>query len=265
MRSIKLTIQYDGTDYNGWQIQPPDTSDYRKQKNIITIQGIIQDAIKKITGEDVKLIGAGRTDAGVHALAQVAAFRTDSKLQPDVIKRALNANLPDDVRITDSCDIDEDFHPRYGAKSKIYFYLISGSHMVSPFLYRYAWRMPHELDFEAAEEALRSFKGRHDFSSFRGSGCGAKNPVRTVMDASIEHLNAIDFMTARLGGDFIKIRIEADAFLRHMVRNIVGTIVEIGRGKIKPEDMEKILLSKNRKNAGPTAPARGLFLEKVIY
>ncbi len=272
MRNIKLTVQYDGTDYNGWQIQPPEISDlrlqisdYKKQKGIITIQGIIQDTIRKITGEDVKLIGAGRTDAGVHAIAQVASFKTSSVLSPDVLMRALNANLPDEIRVINVSDENPDFHPRYGAKSKIYFYLISNSHIVSPFLYRYAWKIPRKLDFDAMAGALKFFKGRHDFSSFRGSGCGAKNPLRTVMDASIEYFNAIHFMTACLEGDFIKIRIEADAFLRHMVRNIVGTVIEAGRGKIDPANIEKIMLSKDRKNAGPTAPARGLFLEKVIY
>ncbi|MBI5213902.1 MAG: tRNA pseudouridine(38-40) synthase TruA [Nitrospirae bacterium] len=272
MRNIKLTVQYDGTNYNGWQIQPSGISDLKfeigdckRQKSIITIQGTIQDTIKKITGEDVKLIGAGRTDAGVHALAQVASFKTLSELPLNVLLRALNANLPNEIRVINTSDAAPDFHPRYGAKSKIYFYLISNSHIVSPFLYRYAWRIPHKLHFDAIAEALRFFKGRHDFSSFRGSGCGAKNPVRTVIDASIEHLNAIDFMTACLEGDFIKIRIEADAFLRHMVRNIVGTVIEAGRGKIDPSDIEKIMLSKDRKNAGPTAPAQGLFLEKVIY
>ncbi|MCL4457459.1 MAG: tRNA pseudouridine(38-40) synthase TruA [Nitrospirae bacterium] len=277
MRNIKLTLQYDGTDYNGWQIQRElrvksqelringQGTRVKGRNNVITIQGVIQEAIKKITGEDVKLIGAGRTDAGVHALAQVASFKTSSMLSPEVLTRALNANLPDEIRVIKASDEPPDFHPRYGAKSKIYFYLISNSHIVSPFLYRYAWKIPHKLDFDAMAGALKFLKGRHDFSSFRGSGCGAKNTVRTVMDASIEHLNAIDFMTARLEGDFIKMRIEADAFLRHMVRNIAGTVIEAGRGKIDPANIEKIITSKDRKNAGPTAPARGLFLEKVIY
>jgi tRNA pseudouridine38-40 synthase len=255
MRAIKLIIQYDGTNYHGWQTQP----------NGVTIQQILEEAVKKITGEDVKVTGAGRTDAGVHALAQVAAFKTNSKLQPDVVKRALNAVLPDDIRITDAYDIDEGFHPRYDAKSKIYFYIICSSGIISPFLHRYAWHIPYKLDYDLMVRSLDFFKGRHDFSSFRGSGCGAKNPVRTVMDISLDKTDAVEFFGIEIKESFLKLTIEADAFLRHMVRNIVGTIVETGKGKIKPQDIEKIMLSKDRRSAGPTAPAKGLFLERTKY
>jgi tRNA pseudouridine38-40 synthase len=272
MRNIKLTIQYDGTNYNGWQIQPAaisnvrfQISDFKKQKNIITIQGIIQAAIKKITAEDVKLIGAGRTDAGVHAIEQSASFKTTSRLSADIIQRALNANLPDDIRVIEAKDVKIEFHPRYDAKSKIYFYIISNSYFISPFLCRYAWKIAHKLDLDAMRRAIEPLKGRHDFSAFRASGCGAKNSVRTIFDISVGKIEHLDFMSARLSGDFFKIRIEADAFLRHMVRNIAGTIVEAGKGKMKSEDIEGIMLSKDRKNAGAAAPARGLFLEKVNY
>ncbi len=265
MRNIKLVLQYDGTNYNGWQIQPAEISDCKKQKGIITIQGIVQEAIKKITGEDTKVIGAGRTDAGVHAIEQVASFKTLSVLSADVIKRALNANLPDDIRIIDACDAELNFHPRYGAKSKIYFYIISNSHIISPFLYRYAWKIPHKLNFEEIKHSSEFLKGRHDFSAFRASGCSAKNPVRTILNLSIEKLHAFDFIGIRLSGDFLIIRIEADAFLRHMVRNIVGTIIEVGKGKTKSEEIREIINSKDRRLAGPTAPARGLFLEKINY
>ncbi|MBI3592067.1 MAG: tRNA pseudouridine synthase A, partial [Nitrospirae bacterium] len=183
----------------------------------------------------------------------------------DIIKIALNANLPDDIRIMDACEERESFHPRYDAKTKTYFYVIANSRVVSPFLYKYACRVPHELSFGAMSHALSLLKGRHDFSSFRGSGCGAKNPVRTVFDISIEKLDSLSFMTAGLQGNFLKLRIKGDAFLRHMVRNIVGTVIEAGRGKINASDMEKILLSKDRRLAGPTAPARGLFLENIDY
>lgn len=272
MRNIKLTIQYDGTNYNGWQIQPAEISnlrfqisDYKKQKSIITIQGVLQDTIKKITGEDVRVIGAGRTDAGVHAIEQVASFKTSSELEPSIIKRALNANLPDDIRILDAFDAELYFHSRYDAKSKIYFYIISNSHTTSPFLYRYAWKIPHKLNFEDMCNAIEFIKGRHDFSAFRASGCSAKNPVRTVFNITIEKLDAIHFMDILFPGNFLKVRIEADAFLRHMVRNIVGTIIEVGKGKIKPEEVREIINSKDRRLAGPTAPARGLFLEKINY
>lgn len=255
MRALKLTTQYDGTNYNGWQIQP----------NGITVQEILQKNIKKITGEDVKVIGAGRTDAGVHAIEQVASFKTSSGLEPGIIKRALNANLPADIRIIDACDVELDFHPRYDARSKIYFYIISNSHIISPFLYRYAWKIPHKLNFEEMEYASEFLKGRHDFSAFRASGCSAKNPVRTVLNITMKRLDAIHFMDVLFHGDFIRVSIEADAFLRHMARNIVGTVIEVGRGKIKPEEIKKVIASKDRRLAGPTAPARGLFLEKVSY
>ena len=255
MRNIKLTIQYDGTNYNGWQIQP----------NGITIQEILQKNIKKITGEDAKLIGAGRTDAGVHAIGQVASFKTLSGLSSDVIKRALNANLPDDIRILDAFDAEINFHPRYDAKSKIYVYVISNSTVISPFLYRYAWKVPHKLHFEDMCNAIEFIRGRHDFSAFRASGCSAKNPVRTVFNISIEKSDTIHFMDIPFAGNFLKVRLEADAFLRHMVRNIVGTIVEIGKGKTKSEEIREIINSKDRRLAGPTAPARGLFLEEINY
>jgi len=269
MRNIKLFIQYDGTNYSGWQIQASGVErqalSAKGKKNIITIQGLLQEAIKKITGEDVKLIGAGRTDAGVHAIEQVASFKTLSNLPADIIKRALNATLPDDIRILNACDAELDFHPRYNAKSKIYFYIISNSHVISPFLYRYAWKIPHKLNFEKMKLASEFLKGMHDFSAFRASGCSAKNPVRTVFDISIERSDSIHFIDIPFAGNFLKIRIEADAFLRHMVRNIVGTIVEIGKGKIKSENIREIINSKDRRLAGPTAPARGLFLEKINY
>lgn len=255
MRNIRLTIQYEGTNYSGWQAQPNET----------TIQGLLQEAIKKITGEDPKIIAAGRTDAGVHAIGQVAAFMTNSQLAADVIKTALNANLPEDIRITNASDTHTDFHPRYDAKSKVYFYIISNSHMVSPFLSRYVWRIPHKLDSKAMHQAIGLLEGRQDFSSFRASGCSAKTSTRTVLDTKVEKLEALDFMTVPLEGDFLRITIEADAFLRHMVRNIVGTVVEVGRSKFKAEHLRAIILSKDRKNAGPTAPAKGLFLERVNY
>jgi tRNA pseudouridine38-40 synthase len=275
MRNIKLTLQYDGTNYNGWQVQKTEdrgqksedrsqNAEARKQK-IITIQGILQEAIKKITGEDAKVIGAGRTDAGVHAIEQVASFKTSSGLSADVIKRALNANLPDDIRIVDACDAGCSFHPRYDAKSKTYIYVVSNSHIISPFLYRYAWKIPHKLNFEEMKHASEFLKGRHDFTVFRASGCSAKNPVRTVFNISMERFDAIHFMDILLPGNFLKVSIEADAFLRHMVRNIVGTIIEIGKGKMESEEIREIINSKDRRIAGPTAPASGLFLERIKY
>jgi tRNA pseudouridine38-40 synthase len=273
MRNIKLTIQYDGTNYHGWQIQPIQGSEFgvrslkhkEQKKNVITVQGILQETIKEITGEDTKVIGAGRTDAGVHAIEQVASFKTSTGLPPDIIKRALNAILPDDIRIIGVHDAESTFHPRYDAKSKIYFYVISTDRTISPFLNRYIWKIPYKLNLDEMDVAIKFLKGKHDFAAFRASGCGAKSTVRTIFNISLEVLNVINFMTAGLNGNFLKIRIEADAFLRHMARNIVGTIIEVGKGKISKEDIKKILASKDRRFAGPAAPTKGLFLEKINY
>ena len=255
MRYVRVLIQYDGTDYSGWQVQP----------KAVTIQGMLEQALKKIASENISVIAAGRTDSGVHALAQVACFRTSSLLDPDILQKALNALLPCDIRITSACDADEDFHARFSARGKSYFYLISTDRIVSPFIHRYVWRLPYSLDFDAMKESLSYFIGTHDFSALRGSGCGAKTTVRTIVEATAQKLSALEFMTARIEGNFIKFRFEGDAFLRHMVRNMVGTIVEAGKGKIQPEDIERIMGSCDRKCAGPTAPAQGLFLESIKY
>ncbi|MCC6347119.1 MAG: tRNA pseudouridine(38-40) synthase TruA [Nitrospirales bacterium] len=255
MRIIRITVQYDGTAYSGWQVQP----------NSATLQQILQERIGEIAGERLAVTGAGRTDAGVHALAQVAAFRTTSRLSPEVFKRALNARLPASVRILDAAEAKGDFHPRFDAVRKAYFYLIANTSLLSPFLYRYVWQVPVALDIEAMRRAAALLEGTHDFSSFRASGCGAKSPERTLFSLLIERHDSLDFMTVHLRGEFLKVRIEGDAFLRHMVRNIVGTLVEAGKGKVGEERMRRILLSRDRKCAGPTAPARGLFLERIFY
>jgi len=255
IRFIRLTIEYVGTQYQGWQTQ----------LSGLTIQDVISSAVFVITGEKSKLIAASRTDSGVHALGQVAAFSTRSSLPTDTILRALNANLPPDLRILDAEEIDSEFHPRYAALKKSYFYIVEKSQKQSVFVHPFSWRVPVHLDLEQMNIAAALLLGRHDFSSFRGAGCGAKTTIRTVHAISVNGYESLDFMTAGLRGDFIKIRIEADAFLRHMVRNIVGTLVEVGKGRLSPDAVLKILHSCNRKMAGPTAPAKGLFLEKVFY
>lgn len=264
MRNIKLIIQYDGTDYSGWQIQSQG-SEVRGQKKIITIQGILQEKIKKITGEDTKVIGAARTDARVHALAQVAAFKTLSGLKPNVLLRALNANLPEDIRMIHASECPLDFHPRYSAKSKIYSYIISFAGSCSIFIKRYSWQVPYRLDCDLMREAGDYLIGKHDFSSFRTSGCNSKNPVRTISKIIISEFSSINFMGFSFDSSIIKISIEANAFLRHMVRNIVGTFVEVGRGKFSVSRIKKILELKDRRVSGPTAPASGLFLEEINY
>ena len=255
MRYIRLKIEYDGTNYHGWQ----------SQKSGGTIQDVITKKIQSITGEEIRLTGASRTDAGVHALDQVAVFGTGSHLETKVITRALNATLPPDIRILDAGETDGDFHPRYHAVKKSYFYILSEGKQQSAFLHRYVWCVRTMLDLGSMTKAACLLLGEHDFSSFRASGCGAKHPVRTVHSLDISRPGEIDFMTAPIEGDFIKIRIEANAFLRHMVRNIAGTLVEVGRGRISLEGFSRILQSSDRTIAGPTAPAQGLFLEKIIY
>ena len=255
MRYIRLLIEYDGTNYDGWQTQISGG----------TIQDILVEKIHGTTGEHVRLTGASRTDAGVHALGQVAVFGTESGLPADVIMRALNAKLPRDIRILGSEETDENFHPRYGAGKKSYFYIISAGKRQSAFIFRYAWHIKTGIDVDAMRKAAHTIIGEHDFSSFRGSGCGAKHPVRTVHSIDISEHDEISFMTSAIRGDFIKIRIEANAFLRHMVRNIVGTLVDVGKSRIPSEIFGNILMARDRTQAGPTAPAHGLFLEKIIY
>jgi len=253
MRNIKLIIQYDGTDYSGWQVQVKEAS----------IQGLLEKALFTVTGEQTRIKGAGRTDAGVHAFEQVAAFSTGSTLEPDVLVRALNANIPDDIRVISAEHVFEDFHPRYDADNKTYAYLISGVGPYSVFLKRYSWNMPYQLNCESMNSSAGYLIGKHDFSSFRASGCGSKIPVRKIISIKVQQMNYIDFMSFRFDVPIIKISIQANAFLRHMARNIVGTLVEIGREKIPPENMKAILEARDRRMAGKTAPACGLFLEKI--
>ena len=255
MKYFKLIIEYDGTNYQGWQTQ----------RSGQTIQDMLGKTVTDITGEQIQLISASRTDAGVHALGQVAVFRSAARLSADTMKRALNAKLPKDIHILDVEELDSDFHPRYQAVKKSYFYLIEKTQKQSVFFYRYAWRIPASLDLASMNKAAIILQGKHDFSAFRGSGCGAKTTVRTIHSITLSRYDSLDFMTARIQGDFIKIRIEANAFLRHMVRNIVGTLTEVGKGRLSPETVTNILTSCDRKIAGPTAPAKGLFLEKVFY
>lgn len=255
MRKIKLIIEYDGTAYRGWQIQ----------KNGMTVQGILEDRIFNLTKEKVRVIGASRTDAGVHAFGQVAVFRTTSRLEIETIKKALNALLPHDIRVIDVSEVEDSFHPRYSALKKRYFYIIANQRESSAFLYRYTWIIQQSLQLDSMIKESRVLIGKHDFSSFMGAGGSVKNPIREIFSINIEKLTQIDFMTVAIKGNFIKISIEASGFLRHMVRNIIGTLVEMGRDNLTKVGMKEILQSCDRRLAGPTAPPNGLFLEKIIY
>jgi tRNA pseudouridine38-40 synthase len=255
MRNIKIVLEYDGTNYSGWQTQCSG----------VTIQNTIEDCLERLIGHRAKVIGAGRTDSGVHALGQVASFKTDSRHETKTIRRALNALLPKDIRVIDASDVDASFHPRYSALSKRYIYYIALGGRPSVFIDRYAWALPYSLDIDLMKEAAGFFIGRKDFSSMRGSGCGAKTTIREVFDFKVETIESIGFLSFQLKGGFIKCSVEADAFLRHMVRNMVGTIIEVGRKKIPLTSIPEIIESCDRRLAGPTAPARGLFLESIKY
>jgi tRNA pseudouridine38-40 synthase len=244
MRNIKLTIQYDGTNYHGWQTQ----------SNAPSIQKLIEDKLSAILNHSVTLYGSGRTDAGVHALGQVANFHTVSKLSPEVIKRALNSLLPKDIVIYKSEEIDEKFHARYQAKSRVYQYVIWNDRTPSPFFRRFSWFVASRLDIESMQKAGLLLIGRHDFSSFQGADRLETRTIRDIMRMEIRKMGKILIFT-----------IEANSFLKHMVRNIVGTLIEVGKGKMDVDGLKKVITARDRKKAGPAAPAHGLFLREVRY
>ena len=243
MRNLKLTIEYDGTKYCGWQKQP----------NSSGIQGTIEYAIYEITKEKVNIIGSGRTDAGVHALGQVANFKTNSSIPTARISDALNSKLPKDISIIDCQEVSDYFHSRYSATGKIYRYLIYNKPYRSPLYKDISYHVRYELDIEKMRLEAKSLLGTHEFKGFMSSGSSVKDTVRTIHNISIED-----------SGDLIVLEVEGNGFLYNMVRIIVGTLVDIGRGRIdKP--LEEIIASQDRGEAGHTAPAHGLFLKKVHY
>jgi tRNA pseudouridine38-40 synthase len=254
-RTLKLTIQYDGSAYAGWQ----------RQANGPSIQAAIEHALASIEGRDVRIVGAGRTDAGVHAFGQVASVRLRHPIGVSSLARALNALLPSDIRIVDACEEAAGFHARHGACAKTYRYrLICGS-VASPFERRYAWHVARALDLERMEEAASALVGRHDFAAFQSSGSAARSTVRTVFDVGWQAV-ALGY-PSRLSGSsaLVAFDIRGDGFLRHMVRTIVGTLVEIGQRRRPVGSVEALLGSGVRSEAGPTAPPHGLFLVRVGY
>jgi tRNA pseudouridine38-40 synthase len=251
MRNIRLKIEYDGTNYKGWQIQNKSKA---SAKNPNTIQQTIQTVLSRILRENIKLIGSGRTDAGVHASGQVANFKTKSKMPVSQILRALNGLLPKDIVVVTVKEVSSRFHSRFDAILKTYRYQILNREYPTVFKRLYQWNISYKLDFELMQTAANLLTGKKDFRSFQASDKKKRSSVRKIKKISIKKQ-----------GDVINIDIEADGFLYNMVRNIVGTLVEIGRGKIKPEDIKEITDAKDRKAAGPTAPAKGLCLVKVTY
>ncbi len=245
-RKIKMVLAYDGTRYHGWQ----------RQKNALTIQAIVEDKIQILTRNHAAVIASGRTDAGVHALHQVCHFLTNSPMAPESIRKGLNSLLPEDILVRHAEQAPLDFHARYSVKSKTYEYRIVNQEQPDLFLRRYAWHMPRKLDADGMEACVSLLRGRHDFSSFKAARSENLNPVREIIRAELHGLR---------DSALIRFVFEANGFLRHMVRNLVGTIVEVGAGRIGPEEFLKILEAKDRKRAGLNAPPQGLFLTMVRY
>jgi len=244
MRNIKLIIQYDGTNYSGWQ----------SQKNSLAIQDVIEASLKKLTGRRHRVIGAARTDAGVHAKGQVANFKTESRLPLAKIRNGLNHHLPPDIVIKSAAEAAADFHSQYGAKSKYYRYIICTQKPVSPFRRNFVAPMTCRLDLKGMKRESKALLGRHDFSSFQGSSSKRVSPVRNIYRLELKKTGA-----------FLQFDIEADGFLYTMVRTIVGTLIDVGRGYLKEGSVKRILAGGRRGLAGRTAPAAGLTLIKVKY
>jgi tRNA pseudouridine38-40 synthase len=245
MRNIKLVLEYDGSNYYGWQVQ----------RDLTTIQGTVQDALKKIIREEVTITAAGRTDTGVHAWMQVCNFKTVSSLPAHSFMRGLNSLLPGDIVIKYSADVAYDFNARRSVTSKTYKYILINRSFPSAIYRNFSWLVCHKLDLEAMVEGAKLFVGEKDFSSFRAVGCSSPHAIR-----SIDH-----FAINEASDGFIHIEVKGKAFLRHMVRIMVGTLVDLGRGKIDLSNLEEIIEAKDRTCAGETAPPQGLFLKEVEY
>jgi len=242
--TFKLVVEYDGTAYHGWQIQP----------NLPTIQGTLEAVISRVAQHKANVTGAGRTDAGVHAMGQVAHFSTTARLTADEWLRALNGLLPPDIAVQTVEEVPDTFHARFSAKSKLYRYRIFARVHRSALSRDKILHYPYPLNLNAMEAAARALIGTHDFSSFQGSPTDTENPVCTVTKLTVDRF-----------GDEVIFEVEANRFLKQMVRAIVGTLLEVGRGKLPAGEIAGILAAKDRTKAGPTAPAHGLYLVRVDY
>jgi len=242
--NIKLTIEYDGTDYHGWQVQP----------NGKSVQEVLEQALETILRKKVRLNSSGRTDAGVHALGQLANFIFDGDLDLDKLRKGLNALGRPDIAIKKAEVVQDSFDARRDAKSRVYHYRIWSQSWPSPFYRRYSWHVPYPLELVSMDEAIQFLEGEHDFSSFQAAGCEAAHAVRKIYRNSLIREEGMLIYT-----------VEATAYLRHMVRNIVGTLIEVGRKERTPAELAELLRLKDRTQAGPTAPPQGLFLVEVRY
>ncbi|MDY6863995.1 MAG: tRNA pseudouridine(38-40) synthase TruA [Thermodesulfobacteriota bacterium] len=244
MRNLKLIIEYNGKNYFGWQTQPEKP----------TIQKTIEKALEKILNHNVLLISAGRTDRGVHALAQTGNITTTNPIEVEKLLKGLNSLLPEDIIVKSIQEVDKDFHSRYHAKSRVYEYHIWNNPIPSVFFHPFCWQIKKKLMFESMEGAIQFILGEHNFTSFRASDCDSVYPVRNILHCSF-----------KINNPHIIFSIEANGFLRHMVRNIIGTLVDIGKGKIQVPEFKLILEAEDRTRAGITAPAKGLILKEVKY
>lgn len=244
MRNIKLTIEYDGRDFNGWQKQP----------DKLNIQGNIENAIKAITGEEVELNASGRTDAGVHAYAQVANFKTNSNIPIEKFPIAINSKLKKSIIIKNAEEVDERFHSRLTCKRKTYRYVINNSIAGTAIYRNLECHIATKLDVEKMQKAVKYFEGEHDFKAFKASGTSSKSSVRTIYNAKVYQVD-----------EKIYIELTGNGFLYNMVRIIAGTLVDVGLGKILPEEIPQIIKDGKRENAGKTLPAHGLYLLNVEY
>lgn len=244
MKNIMLVVEYEGTNFSGWQ----------RQIGLRTVEEEIEKVISKLTNENIKLIGSGRTDAKVHALGQVANFKTKSRIPPSRFKYILNNRLPDDISIRESKEVSMDFHSRFSAKEKQYKYIIYNNKMPSAIYRNYTYHIIKDIDIRKMKDASKEFIGTHDFASFKGKRSIVNSTIRTIYNIEINK-----------NKDLIEITIIGKSFLRYMVRIIIGTLLEVGYGNLTREDVRQVIASKNRNNAKITADPQGLYLMKVYY
>lgn len=252
MKNFRLTIEYDGTNYNGWQVQ--NRFQRRRGGRVKTIQGILEDTLFKIFSKKIRLISSSRTDSGVHARVHIANFKVSTRLRPPQIKKAINSLVADDIIVRKTEEVSLGFNAQYDVSSKAYRYVICNQEYVSPFVRHYVYHFKQPLDVSIMRKEAKCLLGTHDFTAFKSSDGKVGNCKRTIKRLRIAKK-----------AKFIEIAIEADGFLYNMVRNIVGTLIEIGRGKFPRGSMKKIIRDKDRRFAGPPAPAQGLCLMEVKY
>ena len=261
-RNVRLLVAYDGTNYHGFQYQNPP---------VIAVQNVLEEVLEKIFGDKIEMAASGRTDAGVHALGQVVNFFTDGTIPLERVPMAANSLLPSDITILEAQEADRDFSARHSAQSKSYIYKILNALRPYPFLRNSAWHIKKELDIASMEKCLKMLEGKHDFSAFRATGGPDVSPVRNIFSAKLK-ISDREKLPYENGywnntdnGKIIEMRFFADGFLYHQVRNMVGTLANVGMGRTSAEKFKEIFEGLDRTKAGATAPAQGLYLEKVNY